>query len=160
MNKKWIKFYVIYWYLPGLAPVHKHHKRLVKHDELTLWNVPQHTLERVHPSSLKWPIGQWEKDRNTNRKLGFYNSIKKNFSCEDYLWIKLTYQQSKKLAQQGTSSHWLKIETEAMVLFVKVTFWTVYASIAAMRTRSKTPVLRPNPGRRSPRASTALSIMI
>ena len=55
--------------------------------------------------------GQWEKDRNTNRKLGFYNSIKKNLSCEDYLRIKLTYQQSKKLAQLRTSSHRLNIET-------------------------------------------------
>ena len=65
----------------------------------------------VREALQKMFTGQWEKDRSTNRKLVFYNSIKKNFSCEDYLRIKLTYQQSKKLAQLRTSSHRLNIET-------------------------------------------------
>ena len=53
----------------------------------------------------------WEAERKTNRKLGFYNSIKETFSCETYLNIGLSYQEQKRLAQFRTSSHRDKAET-------------------------------------------------
>ena len=56
-------------------------------------------------------VKQWEKDRQANRKLGFYNTIKKGFSCEEYLCMDLASKQSKSLAQLRTSSHKLNIET-------------------------------------------------
>ena len=33
----------------------------------------------------------WEAQRKTNRKLGYYNSIKETFGCETYLNIGLSY---------------------------------------------------------------------
>ena len=56
-------------------------------------------------------IEQWEKDRLANRKLSFYNTIKKGFSCEEYLCMDLASKQSKSLAQLRTSSHKFNIET-------------------------------------------------
>ena len=53
----------------------------------------------------------WEAERKTNRKLGFYNSIKETFGCETYLNIGLSYQEQKRLAQFRTSSHRYKAET-------------------------------------------------
>ena len=52
-----------------------------------------------------------EAERKTNRKLGFYNSIKETFGCETYLNIGLSYQEQKRLAQFRTSSHRYKAET-------------------------------------------------
>ena len=54
---------------------------------------------------------QWDEERQLNRKLGFYNSIKSSFGCEKYLSLYLPYNQSKRLAQIRTSSHRLNIET-------------------------------------------------
>ena len=54
---------------------------------------------------------QWDEERQLNRKLGFYNSIKSSFGCEKYLSLYLPYKQSKRLAQIRTSSHRLNIET-------------------------------------------------
>ena len=53
----------------------------------------------------------WEAERKTNRKLGFYNSIKENYGCETYLNIGLSYKEQKQLAQFKTSSHRYKAET-------------------------------------------------
>ena len=53
----------------------------------------------------------WEAERKTNRKLGFYNSIKETFGCETYLNIGLSYQEQKRLAQFRTSSHRYKAAT-------------------------------------------------
>ena len=79
-----------------------------KLEKLTM-NTLSHPLS-IREALQKMFVGQWEEDRNINRKLGFYNSIKKSFSCEDYLQVKLTYKQLKKLAQLRTSSHRLNIE--------------------------------------------------
>ena len=92
--------------LPWYSNITDGMSKLEKLTEKNLTNPPS-----VREALQQMFTGQWEKDRNTNRKLGFYNSIKKNLSCEDYLRIKLTYQQSKKLAQLRTSSHRLNIET-------------------------------------------------
>ena len=54
----------------------------------------------------------WEAERKTNRKLGFYNSIKETFGCETYLSIGLCYQEQKRLAQFRPSSHRYKAETD------------------------------------------------
>ena len=51
----------------------------------------------------------WEAERKTNKKLGFYNSIKETFGCETYLNIGLSYQEQKRLAQFRTSSHRYKV---------------------------------------------------
>ena len=53
----------------------------------------------------------WEAERKTNRKLGFYNSIKETFGFETYLNIGLSYQEQKRLAQFRTISHRYKAET-------------------------------------------------
>ena len=56
-------------------------------------------------------IEQWEKYRHLNKKIGFYNTIKESFGCENYLCMDLSYKQSKKLAQLRSSSHRFNIET-------------------------------------------------
>ena len=56
-------------------------------------------------------VQQWNKERNLNRKLGFYNLIKASFDCETYLSINLQPQQTRRLAQLRTSSHQYNIET-------------------------------------------------
>ncbi len=58
-------------------------------------------------------IRQWNNEWVENKKLGpgFYNSIKADFGCEKYLSLKLSHQQSRRLAQLRTSSHRYNIET-------------------------------------------------
>ena len=55
-------------------------------------------------------IGKWEADRHENAKLGFYNAVKKNFCCEQYLCMDLNSNQSKRIAQIRSSSHRFNIE--------------------------------------------------
>ena len=56
-------------------------------------------------------VTQWDQERNQNRKLGFYNTIKTSFTCENYLSANLSHRQSKRLAQIRTSAHRFNIET-------------------------------------------------
>ena len=53
----------------------------------------------------------WNRERNSNKKLTFYNSVKTNFSTEVYCNIKLGYHESKRLSQFRSSSHQYNIET-------------------------------------------------
>ena len=79
-------------------------------------------LERVHkrcypfPSQIcyglkAWFENVWNAERQLNRKLSFYNSIKKTFGPELYLNLDLGYWESKHIAQLRTSSHSCNIET-------------------------------------------------
>ena len=56
-------------------------------------------------------VNQWNREKQENKKLGFYNSIKADFGCENYLSADLSHQQLKRLTQFRTSSHQYKIET-------------------------------------------------
>ena len=53
---------------------------------------------------------QWDMERATNSKLGFYNQVKDGFGYEKYLSAHLSYSQSKHIAQLRTSSHPFNIE--------------------------------------------------
>ena len=54
----------------------------------------------------------WDRERQQNRKLSFYNSIKDEFEIENYLQNStLKHRQIKCIAQIRTSSHRLNIET-------------------------------------------------
>ena len=54
---------------------------------------------------------QWNLERTTNKKLGFYNSIKACFGAELYLSSDIPQQHVKKLAEFRMSSHRYNIET-------------------------------------------------
>ena len=54
---------------------------------------------------------QWDEDRANNRKLQFYNSIKKVFGIEKYLLMNLSSKKGKTLARFRTSSHRFNVET-------------------------------------------------
>jgi hypothetical protein len=56
-------------------------------------------------------LTQWDHERNQNRKLGFYNTIKTSLMCESYLSANLSHRQSKRVAQIRTSAHRFNIET-------------------------------------------------
>ena len=86
-----------------------------------VWTVPKSgniitysSESRTHRyvrTNKKATLQSREAERKTNRKLGFYNSIKETFGCETYLNIGLSYQEQKRLAQFRTSSHRYKAET-------------------------------------------------
>ena len=52
----------------------------------------------------------WEKDRKTNRKLGFYNDVKTGFYLEPYLQLKDGIK-VRAVAKMRMSAHRLRIET-------------------------------------------------
>ena len=56
------------------------------------------SLSAIRKSFKELFVGQWEKDRDLNGKLGFYNAVKKSFLCEKYLCMDLTANQSKRIA--------------------------------------------------------------
>ena len=56
-------------------------------------------------------VTSWNEERQTNRKLGFYNTLKSNFSAETYLDLQLSGQEVKRLAQFRMSAHKFNIET-------------------------------------------------
>ena len=56
-------------------------------------------------------VEQWNHERLANKKLSFYNTIKEEFGCENYLCTELTYEQLRRLAQFRTSSHQYRVET-------------------------------------------------
>ena len=85
----------------------------LKHVHEKLGNLPGEVPES--PSAIKKAlkemfIGKWEADRHVNAKLGFYNAVKKNFCCEQYLCMDLNSNQSKRIAQIRSSSHRFNIE--------------------------------------------------
>ena len=92
--------------LPWYSNIHQGRLKLESFSETNL-SSPLTIKEALKKMFLE----QWEEDRNSNRKLGFYNSIKGSFGCENYLCMNLTSKQSKKLAQLRTSSHRFNIET-------------------------------------------------
>ncbi|KAL5265627.1 hypothetical protein ACHWQZ_G006370 [Mnemiopsis leidyi] len=56
-------------------------------------------------------IAQWNMERATNKKLGFYNSVKTNFGLEPYLKSDIPHQHLKRFAEFRMSSHRYNIET-------------------------------------------------
>ena len=95
------------------------HLKLAWYNKLTEFRQTIEDRENNHvndPSQMRKSLRTtfceiWEAERKTNRKLGFYNSIKETFGCETYLNIGLSYQEQKRLAQFRTSSHRYKAET-------------------------------------------------
>ena len=92
--------------LPWYSNIHQGRTRLETTVDQNLSTPPT-----IKEALQKMFLEQWEKDRHHNRKLGFYNTIKASFGCENYLSMDLTSKQSKKLAQLRTSSHRFNIET-------------------------------------------------
>ena len=69
-----------------------------------------------YPSQLRARLmgdfeDSWQSERQLNRKLGFYNSIKTTFKPEKYIDANLAYKDLKRTAQFRTSSHKYSIET-------------------------------------------------
>jgi hypothetical protein len=56
-------------------------------------------------------VSQWNRERQENKKLGFYNSIKAELGCENYLSADLFHQQVKRVTEFRTSSHQYKIKS-------------------------------------------------
>ena len=71
----------------------------------------------------------WDRERQQNRKLVFYNSIKSSFEHEKYIDAHLGYKDLKRIAQFRMSSHKYRIEKGGMALNMG-TFLTEYVSIA------------------------------
>ena len=74
-------------------------------------NGPENVPQQIRENMRRCFRDQWDTERMSNRKLSFYNSIKKKFECELYLGIHLSHNESKKIAQLRTSSHRFNIET-------------------------------------------------
>jgi exonuclease III len=56
-------------------------------------------------------INCWNDERQNNRKLSFYNTIKSEFTAEAYLNLQLSGEEVKRLAQFRMSAHKFNIET-------------------------------------------------
>ena len=56
-------------------------------------------------------LNTWEDERLKNKKLVFYNSVKKSFATETYLTMNLTPKEVRRISQIRTSSHKFNIET-------------------------------------------------
>ena len=56
-------------------------------------------------------IDVWNQSRKSNRKLGFYNSVKDHFGVETYLGMQIGSWDSKRLSQLRMSAHPFNIET-------------------------------------------------
>jgi hypothetical protein len=67
--------------------------------------------KELRQALMKSFINQWNHERHDNKKLLFYNTIKKEFGCENYLSTDLTYEQQRRLTQFKTSSHQYRVET-------------------------------------------------
>ena len=70
----------------------------------------------ISPGAIQQQIGRnfctiWDLERLSNKKLGFYNSVKEKFGMEDYLIGSISFKEQKCLAQIRMSAHKLKIET-------------------------------------------------
>ena len=57
-----------------------------------------------------WFLNKWEEARGANRKLGFYNSVKRSFGPEPYISFP-NHKKVKCMVWLRTSSHKLKIES-------------------------------------------------
>ena len=69
-----------------------------------------------YPSQLRTRLMEdfkciWDRERQQNRKLVFYNSIKSSFEPEKYIDAHLGYKDLKRIAQFRMSSHKYRIET-------------------------------------------------
>ena len=80
--------------------------------------IKQHSTSRTEDTPLKLREGlrtlfqkQWNEDRANNKKLQFYNSIKKVFGIEKYLLMNLSTKKRKTLARFRASSHRFNVET-------------------------------------------------
>ena len=56
-------------------------------------------------------IDIWNKERKSNKKLGFYNNIKSDFGLETYLKANIKSKEMRVLAKIRMSAHKLRIET-------------------------------------------------
>ena len=72
---------------------------------------PLNRPSQIRAAMKSWFERVWEADRTSNKKLGFYNSIKSEFSEELYLKLDLSATSSKRICQLRTSSHGYNIET-------------------------------------------------
>ena len=68
-------------------------------------------LSQVRSGLKNWFEEAWDVERSNNRRLCFYNKVKKTFGTELYLTLNLGYWESKQIAQFRTSSHRYNIET-------------------------------------------------
>ena len=66
---------------------------------------------QIRKSLQKWFINSWETERTSNKKLSFYNLVKRKFAQETYLALELKPNCSKKIAQFRSSSHRFNVET-------------------------------------------------
>ena len=79
----------------------------------------QHSLDAsvaISPSEIQQQLKQkfisiWDEERWSNRKLVFYNSIKKVFAIENYLTEGLKHKELVSMARIRTSAHKLRVET-------------------------------------------------
>ena len=72
---------------------------------------PLNRPSQIRGAMMRWFQSVWQLDRNSNKKLGFYNSIKHEFAEEMYLKLDLSAASSKRICQLRTSSHSYNIET-------------------------------------------------
>ena len=72
---------------------------------------PLRRPSQIRSAMKNWFVKIWQEDRTANRKLSFYNSIKREFVVESYLNLDLKGCNSKRIAQLRTSSHQFNIET-------------------------------------------------
>ena len=78
--------------------------------------INQISSSQIYPSKLRTLLKAnfeetWDSERHQNRKLSFYNSIKKSFAFEHYLDINLKMQEQKRVAQFRMSAHKYNVET-------------------------------------------------
>ncbi|KAL5257722.1 hypothetical protein ACHWQZ_G012592 [Mnemiopsis leidyi] len=67
--------------------------------------------QAIRERSRELFIAQWNMERATNKKLGFYISVKTNFGLEPYLKSDIPHQHLKRFAEFRMSSHRYNIET-------------------------------------------------
>ena len=78
--------------------------------------INQGSSMQLYPSRLRSLLKEkfeqiWDSERHQNKKLSFYNSIKKTFSFEHYLNINLKINELKRVAQFRMSAHKYNVET-------------------------------------------------
>ncbi|KAL5272963.1 hypothetical protein ACHWQZ_G000969 [Mnemiopsis leidyi] len=67
--------------------------------------------QAIRERSKELFIAQWNMERATNKKLGFYNSVKTNFGLEPYLKSDIPHLHLKRFAEFRMKSHRYNIET-------------------------------------------------
>ena len=67
--------------------------------------------QQIRQSIEEKYVQVWDQERRSNRKLGFYNSIKEKFGLESYLTDVPKHKELISLARLRSSSHKLRIET-------------------------------------------------